>query len=555
MKMNLSIGSKIGFSLGILVLGYFTTTAIGFMLGKKTETRLFYASDTLFPASTYSKTAVSSFTEQIKLYNDAVILGDEDKIASAEGKGQDVTAALDAIAALDRLDNEKKNQVEQTVEEIKKFTSSASSVYKKMAGSTDSSVSTSGDASSLARQTEQIKNNLASFDRTFAEDLKAELNSLSLSSKRQRIVNLSVFFGVAIFAFTVVSLIVRRSITRPLKDTVMMIKDIAEGEGDLTRRLDVKSNDEIRDLANWFNLFLDKLQNIIRQIAENSNIMDSASSDLLQIAGKMSSSSEKTFSLANTVAMSTEDMSSNLNEVVSAMDQSSTAANIMATASEEMMSTIGEIAQNTEKTRQISDQAVKQAKNTGEKMEELGKAAREIGKVTETITDISEQTNLLALNATIEAARAGEAGKGFAVVANEIKELARQTADATKDIKIKIEGIQKVTGLTATEIDKIIEVINNVDEFVAGISTAIEEQSITTRDIAEKISQTSQGIQQVNKSASAISQASSQIAGDISRVKTSTSEISDNSGHVNTRAENLKEIAAQLNKIVHSFRV
>jgi len=157
-------------------------------------------------------------------------------------------------------------------------------------------------------------------------------------------------------------------------------------------------------------------------------------------------------------------------------------------------------------------------------MDERGKAAREIGKVTETITDISGQTNLPALNATIEAARAGEAGKGFAVVANEIKELARQTAEATRDIKGKIDGIRKITGLTATEIEKIIQVINNVNEFVAGISTAVEEQSITTRDIAEKISQTSQGIQPVNKSASAISLASSQIAGDISRVKTSISE-------------------------------
>ena len=552
MKMN--IGSKIYLSLCILVLGYFATMAVGFISGKKTEARLFNASDIIFPASTYSKAALSAFKEQITLYNNAVIMGDDERIVTAEEKGHEVLTNLQSISGLDGLDKEKKNQVEATEALLNKFISSAGPVYKQMAGG-DSALSSASDAANLAKQTEQIQNNLVSFDQTFADDLKAELNSISQSSKRQRYTNMIVFFGVVIVAFIVVYFIVNRSIIGPIRNTVLMIKDIAEGEGDLTRRLEVKSNDEIRELANWFNLFLEKLRNIIKEIAKNTTVMDSASSDLLQIAGRMSSSSEKTFSLANTVAMSTEDMSANLNEVVTAMDESSTASTMMASASEEMMSTISEIAQNTEKTRQISNKAVVQARNTGERMSELGKAAREIGKVTETITDISEQTNLLALNATIEAARAGEVGKGFAVVANEIKELARQTAEATKDIKSKIDGIQKVTGLTATEMEKIIQVINNVNEFVAGISTAIEEQSITTREIAEKISQTSQGIQQVNRNTGAISKASGQIAGDIARVKTSTNEISDNSGQVNVRAENLKHIVEQLNKIVKSFKV
>lgn len=94
------------------------------------------------------------------------------------------------------------------------------------------------------------------------------------------------------------------------------------------------------------------------------------------------------------------------------------------------------------------------------------------------ITEISEQTNLLALNATIEAARAGEAGKGFAVVANEIKELARQTADATSEIKEQIEGIQGSTSGTVSEIDEILKVINDVNEIVSNIATAVEEQSL-----------------------------------------------------------------------------
>ena len=111
----------------------------------------------------------------------------------------------------------------------------------------------------------------------------------------------------------------------------------------------------------------------------------------------------------------------------------------------EMTSTINEIARNSEKARTITHESASRAQDVAVKVNALGNAAQEVGNVTETITEISAQTNLLALNATIEAARAGEAGKGFADVANEIKELARQTAEATLEIKGQIEGIQNST--------------------------------------------------------------------------------------------------------------
>ena len=118
----------------------------------------------------------------------------------------------------------------------------------------------------------------------------------------------------------------------------------------------------------------------------------------------------------------------------------------------------------------------------------------EDGQVTETITDISAQTNLLALNATIEAARAGEAGKGFAVVANEIKELARQTATATQDIRAKIDAIRASTTTAINDIERIAEVIRNVNEIVPQMAAAIEEQSAVTKDVAENIAQATAGV-------------------------------------------------------------
>ena len=152
-----------------------------------------------------------------------------------------------------------------------------------------------------------------------------------------------------------------------------------------------------------------------------------------------------------------------------------------------MTSTINEISKNTAKGSETTGRAVDTAKQVTNKVDALGRAAREINKVTETIADISAQTNLLALNATIEAARAGEAGKGFAVVAGEIKALAQQTAQATSEISLKIESVQTTTQESVTAIGSIVEVIDEINSIVSTIASAIEEQSITTQEIASNV--------------------------------------------------------------------
>jgi methyl-accepting chemotaxis protein len=188
-------------------------------------------------------------------------------------------------------------------------------------------------------------------------------------------------------------------------------------------------------------------------------------------------------------------------------------------------------------------------------VDELGSAANEIGKVVETITEISEQVNLLALNATIEAARAGEAGRGFAVVANEIKDLAKQTAEATLEIKGKIGAIQGSTAETVTEIDQISKIINDVNEIVTIIATAVEEQSVTTKEIAGNVAQASQGIQEVNENVAQSSSVSAEIASDISGVNQSAGEISSSSAQVNLSAEELNRMGVKLNEMVGKFKV
>jgi methyl-accepting chemotaxis protein len=361
------------------------------------------------------------------------------------------------------------------------------------------------------------------------------------------------FFGfvfINILAFTTVAVI-----TKPLNQVVDNLKDIAEGEGDLTSRLDIKSRDETGELAMWFNLFLDKIQGIIRDISDNAGTLQTSSGSLSDLSSRMSSVGGEMASKFDAVTVAAQEVSSNVTAVASSVEETSINVSIVASSAEEMTSTIDEIAKNSEKARFITSEVAANAHQVNNSAQELGKVAQDIGKVTETITEISEQTNLLALNATIEAARAGEAGKGFAVVANEIKELARQTAKATLQIKTQIEGIQGSTDNTIREISQITTSINEVNEIVSAISASVEEQSVTTKEIAENVAQASNGISEVNQNLAQSSKIVENIAQDITGLNQYVGEISDTSTQADSNSKDLSTLADQLNKLIGRFKI
>ncbi len=389
--------------------------------------------------------------------------------------------------------------------------------------------------------------NIAAYQTQMADELG------NLAS--QRTTTMVVVSGLIFAAIIALCLYIALGIVKALKEMIVSFQDIAEGEGDLTKRIAVQSKDEIAELARWFNTFLEKLHAMIQKISANAANVDHSSTELSEIASMMTTGAGETSSRADSVSSAAEEMSSNLTSVAAAMEQSSTNAAMVATAAEQMSATITEIAQNAEKARAISDQAVNKASETSGQMDGLGQAALGIGKVVETITEISEQVNLLALNATIEAARAGEAGKGFAVVANEIKELAKQTSEATLEIKEKIANIQGSTDGTVKGINAISEVINNVNEIVGTIATAVEEQSAATQEIANNIAQASTGIQEVNENVNQSSQVAGDITQDIAVVNQSSAEIASSSDQVKGSADGLKEMAAEMNTIVGSFKI
>ncbi len=394
---------------------------------------------------------------------------------------------------------------------------------------------------------------------SYVDQLDAEVRKQSseLKSSLNRTRNQAFMVSLAIGAIIVALLIwlIRILIGRPLAQTIAMVKEVAEGDGDLTKRLADDRRDELGELAAGVNMFIENLQKMLRRMVRGFERLSQAATDLDSLASQQAAGADNTAGKANNVATAAEEMSSNMGTVAAAMEQASTNVSTVASGTEQMSATIGEIAKNSDQAKMITDQAVAQGETAASRIDELGHAAQEIGQVTETINAISSQTNLLALNATIEAARAGEAGKGFAVVANEIKDLAQQTATATDEIAARIRGIQDSTGATVTEINEIARINKELDNIVSTISTAVDEQASTTREIAENIAQASSGLGEVNENISQTSEVSGTIAQEIAEVNEAAGEMSNASAQVRQSAEDLKQLSVELNGLMSRFKL
>ncbi|MDP3481229.1 MAG: methyl-accepting chemotaxis protein [Desulfoprunum sp.] len=367
------------------------------------------------------------------------------------------------------------------------------------------------------------------------------------------VVTIASIGSILMLAAAVVAFFLGAIIAKPLSRNVDFAQKVAAG--DLAHTIPNDQHDEVGLLASALNAMVLSLKTMFGDIMEGAQSLSSSSGHLASISEQMSSTAEITSSRAGNVAAAAEEMSVTMNSIAAAAEQAASNVNSVASASEEMTATIDEIARNTARTSLMTENANERAAITFDKVNLLGRAAKDISKVTESITAISDQTNLLALNATIEAARAGEAGKGFAVVANEIKELAKQTAQATLEIKSKIDGIQQSTDETVNEITQITTIIREIDEMTKTVAAAIEEQSVTTKEIANNVAQASQGIHEVTGNVAQSATVAAGIAHDIAGINQASHELAESSLLVKTNAGELDSFSTSLAAMVDKFKI
>ncbi|BET68501.1 methyl-accepting chemotaxis protein [Opitutales bacterium ASA1] len=316
-----------------------------------------------------------------------------------------------------------------------------------------------------------------------------------------------------------------RAITRPLDKAVGFAQKVAAG--DLTSSLNIDSRDEIGQLAQAMNTMASSLREAVTQIARNAQALGASSTELSAVSTQVRTNAEATSGQADSVA--------------SAAEQVSKSVATVATAAEEMTASIREIAQQAGEASKVAGRASEAATRANHTITRLGSSSAEIGAVIKAITSIAEQTNLLALNATIEAARAGEAGKGFAVVASEVKELARQTAAATEDIRSRVQSIQGDSGAAVDAIGEITEVIAQIDRYQSVIASSVEEQAATMNEISNNSSEAARG--------------SAEIASSIHAVSSAAGSSREAATHTETSAVELSHLAEQLNGVVGRFEI
>ncbi|MCP5113869.1 MAG: methyl-accepting chemotaxis protein [bacterium] len=470
---------------------------------------------------------------------------------------------------------------------------------------------------------------------------------------------------VAVVLIVLVAILIALSIARPLAQGVEFANAIADG--DLSADIDLDRKDEIGVLATALSNMAANLRKMITDISGHAGNLDTASREMGEVSNGLSSGaatlSEMTHATAaaaeqmsanmatvsaaaeqnsanmntvssaveqasantsgvskatdgasadiSTVAASSEQASTNMGAIKEAMESTTNNVSTISSAVEEMTASLNEVRKRCENADQESTEATQQARVTSEVMGKLAASAGEIGKVVQVINAIADQTNMLALNAAIEAAGAGEAGKGFAVVANEVKELARQTAEATKMISEKIDEIRVNSGEASEASNGVREIIERIAKANGEINQAVDEQNSTLNEIAasvgntaadsqeveqrlaeagegitevnrsinevsggigevtrnmgeiatgldevsRNVAETSKGNEEITRNVSEVSQASGEIAARMEQVKSSTEQIDGLSRTVGEKAGSVKDIAGNLTEMLGRFRL
>jgi methyl-accepting chemotaxis protein len=333
----------------------------------------------------------------------------------------------------------------------------------------------------------------------------------------------------------------RRIVLMPLAQMASITKDIAQGEGDLTKRVPTQGQDEISQFGGYFNLFMDKLQQMIGRVAHVTDKVASASVELSATAEEISKGTDTLTSRAAQTAAAVEEM----NATVSQVAQNSGKAATLAQETVQTAKNGGIVVSDTIAGMQHLSEAVS---NSATIISELGKSSDQIGEIVRVIEDIADQTNLLALNAAIEAARAGEQGRGFAVVADEVRKLAERTTKATKEIGDMIRQIQHDTRGA-------VESMQQGTQKVSGGVELVNKTGEALTRIVQMVSESADMIRQIAVASEEQSVATQQIANDIENVAKVTKESASGANESAKASHDLSQLAVELQGIVGSFKV
>jgi methyl-accepting chemotaxis protein len=361
----------------------------------------------------------------------------------------------------------------------------------------------------LGKDNKALTDAMAEFDKAISANFQQQLDTVDAWSVRSRLTGLAMLVFVVLVC-AAAWWVIQSKVVRPLNVLAMRLQDIAEGDGDLTRRIDVNGKNEIDEVGIWFNVFIGRIEEIVRRVAEHAETLGHAATELAATAHETAGQAAKQQEQAERITTAMSEMSSAVQEI----SQTTQNAAVDARNAEESAHSGGRTVQSTVQT---IGNLLTSNQETSTRIEELGRSSDAIGRIVNVINEIAGQTNLLALNASIEAARAGEHGRGFAVVAGEVRRLAERTSSATKEIDVTVNAIQEGTKVAVDAmrssmshvqsgvdsarsageaLTSIIHGSESVQKMVTQIAAAATEQSYSTQSVSANVNEIAVIIQQ-----------------------------------------------------------
>jgi methyl-accepting chemotaxis protein len=518
---RLSIAQKLFAIPGMAILSF--VVFVGFTANTaSTNVKLLEdAREIQFPALLASRNALVSMENVKSNLSAAVTTGDEESLTKASADAETTVENLESIQA---LNTSLANDVTPILEDFNKY-------FDVAYGVSESMVNNTADFSKLAQLTQQMNDyfdaataELTSFSERQLEGFEGAIETSNVAAKRLSQVGIVMGLITAIVLLAVAIPIVR-NLRSSILNVVNSLKDIAQEDGDLTVRIRTTNKDEIGDLVHWFNQFVEKLQNVVRDIGNASQPLAALADNLNQV-----STNART-------TISAQQMSAA--DAKSAVDHMTTSVNAVAASANEAAMAATEASGAADDGQRVVNQTVVSIQSLASRVDEtavvikkLEQDSNQVGVVLDVIKGIAEQTNLLALNAAIEAARAGEQGRGFAVVADEVRTLASRTQKSTEEIQTTIEQLQTAARSAVTVMAK-----------------GTEQASVSV----DEANKAGSSLGAITETISRITLMNDQIAKSTGEQQTVAVSISHNVDEINKRTEDTASSSEKLTHVSHEL--